>query len=293
MSESLSGWDVLIRKVVEHGQVIFPEAFCLTEQERLEKESQGIHLESIERLKSSNRSKFFGQYLNDPMDDAMLEFKREWFQQFNIQPGSPLASEFPIAPVLISIDPAFRMKQTNDDSGIVVTKTLSDNNVYVLEAKGIKVNPKMLVDEVFKLVDKYQFVDKVLLETVTSQIMLMDLIQDEMRKRGKFFVIQEVKPDSNETKAARIRSLIPHYSNRRIFHSSGMYALEEQLMEFPKGMHDDIIDALSYQVKYWRPFNFSESHKDYPHGSFGWWKSKTSKPLILGGLFNDFKNKRT
>jgi hypothetical protein len=34
-----------------------------------------------------------------------------------------------------------------------------------------------------------------------------------------------------------------------------LVALEEQLIEFPKGAHDDIIDAMAYQVKYWKaPF---------------------------------------
>jgi predicted phage terminase large subunit-like protein len=227
------------------------------------------------------------------MDDSLLEFKRDWFQTFSIQPGTVLANEFPAAPVLISIDPAFRMRQSNDDSGIVVTKTLSDNNVYILEAKGIKANPQMLVEEVFRLVDKYVHVDKVLLETVTSQIMLMDLLQAEMRRRGKFFIIQEVKPDTNETKTARIRGLIPHYSNRRIFHAHGMYALEEQLIEFPRGQHDDIIDALAYQVKFWRPFNISERNQDFPEGSYGYWKKHhIRKPIVLGNLFNDFKKPR-
>ncbi len=293
---NLSGYDVYLRKVIEKGQVVFPEAFCLTEQERLEKlaADPNSKIESVERLKASNRGKFFGQYLNDPLDDALLEFKREWFQQFNIQAGSQIAGEFPVAPVLISIDPAFRMRQSNDDSGIVVSKTLSDNNVYIIEAKGIKVNPQMLVDEVFRLVDKYVHVEKVLLETVTSQIMLMDLLQAEMRRRGKFFVIQEVKPDTNETKVARIRGLIPHYSNRRIFHAPGMYSLEEQLMEFPKGMHDDIIDALAYQVKFWKPFNVTEASRDFPEGTYGYMKQNhMHKPIILGGLFNDFKKKRT
>lgn len=286
----LPGYDILIRKIIEDGKITFPEAFCITEVERIEALDKGIKLESVERLKNSTKGKFYGQYLNDPMDDALLEFKREWFQPFSIQPGSQLANEFPIAPVLISLDPAFRMRQSNDDSGIVVTKTLSDNNVYVIEAKGIKVNPQMLIEEIFRLVDKYVHVDKVLIETVTSQIMLMDLLQAEMRKRGKFFIVQEVKPDTNETKVARIRGLIPHYSNRRVFHAPGLYSLEEQLMEFPRGQHDDIIDALSYQVKFWRPFNIAEQHKDFPEGSYGWWKRKaTTKPTVLGKLFKDLR----
>jgi len=271
--------------------VIFPEAFCLTEQERIDALAAGKALESIERLKQSTRGKFFGQYLNDPMDDALLEFKRDWFQPFQLQPGTILANEFPMAPVLISVDPAFRMRQSNDDSGICVTKTLSDNNVYILEAKGIKANPQMLVEEIFRLVEKYKHVEKVLIETVTSQIMLMDLLQAEMRKRGVFFIIQEVKPDSNELKTTRIRGLIPHYSNRRIFHAPGMYQLEEQLMEFPRGQHDDIIDALAYQVKFWRPFNLSQSNQSYPEGSMGWWRREKgrTKPTVLGKLFRDVK----
>ena len=287
----LSGYDVYIRKVIENGKPIFPEAICITEAERVEAVAKGLKVESIERLKQSNKGKFYGQYLNDPMDDSLLEFKRDWFQKFNLVPGSQLANEFPVAPVLISIDPAFRMRQSNDDSGIVVTKTLSDNNVYVLEAKGIKANPQMLVEEIFRVVDKYQFVDRVLIETVTAQIMLLDLLTAEMRKRGKFFSIQEVKPDSNETKAARIRGLIPHYSNRRVFHSGTMYALEEQLLEFPKGAHDDMIDALSYQVKFWRPFNLADAKLgDAPHGSLAWWKKQSNtRPTVIGKLFKDIR----
>lgn len=287
----LSGYDALIRKVVEDGKVIFPEAICLTEEDRIAGLEKGLKLESIERLKASNKNKFWAQYANDPMDDSLLEFKRDWFQPFNLQPGSPLANEFPIAPVLISLDPAFRMRQSNDDSGIVVTKTLSDNNVYVLEAKGIKANPQMLIEEIFRLVDKYVNVDKILVETVTSQIMLMDLLNAEMRKRGKFFNIQEVKPDSNETKAARIRGLIPHYSNRRIYHAPGAcWKLEEQLLEFPRGSHDDVLDALSYQVKFWRPFNLQTAHLNAPHGSYEWWhKQSTKKPTVIGKLFRDIR----
>jgi len=287
----LPGFDFYIRRVIERGKVIFPEAICITEEEREAALLNGIKLESIERLKSSNKGKFYGQYLNDPMDDSLLEFKREWFQPFALQPGSLLANEFPVAPVLISVDPAFRMRQSNDDSGIVVSKTLSDNNVYIVEAKGIKVNPQMLVEEIFRLVDKYVIIDKILLETVTSQIMLMDLLQHEMRKRGKFFNIQEVKPDNNETKAARIRGLIPHYSNRRIYHTAGAYALEEQLLEFPKGQHDDIIDALAYQVKFWRPFNMADAKPgEYPQNSMGWWKNQgKKKPTVIGKLFRDIR----
>lgn len=268
--------------------MIFPEAFCLTEEDRIAALEKGIKLESIERLKKTNRAKFYGQYLNDPLDEEMLEFKREWFQPFT--PSPELSAQLQQVPALISVDPAFRLKQHADYTGIAVSKVLMDNNVYILEAKGIKVTPKGLVDEIFNVVKQYGNVYKVLVETVTSQIMLMDLLQDEMKKRNIFFIIEEVKPDSNEVKAVRIRNLIPHYANRRIFHAPHLIALEEQLIEFPKGAHDDIIDALSYQVKYWKaPFEVRPP-QDIPEGSYAWWKKKIHKsPRVMGKLFNDFR----
>lgn len=284
----LNGFDIYIRRVVEDGKVIFPEAYCLTEEERAAALEKGLKLESIERLKKTNRAKFYGQYLNDPLDEEMLEFKREFFQQFT--PSPELSSKLSQVPALISVDPAFRLKQHADFTGIAVSKVLADNNVYILEAKGIKATPKMLVDEIFSLVAQYGNVYKVLVETVTSQIMLMDLLQDEMKRRNVFFIIEEVKPDSNEVKAVRIRNLLPHYANRRIFHAPHLVALEEQLIEFPKGAHDDIIDALAYQVKYWKAPFTSVSQQEAPHGSYAWWHKKIAKrPNVMGSLFNDFR----
>lgn len=284
----LSGYDVYIRKVVENGQPVFPEAFCLTETERLNAKEKGIHLESIERLKATNRAKFYGQYLNDPLDEETLEFKRDWFQRY--LPTPELSQRFAGVPALISVDPAFRLKQYNDFTGLVVTKTLPDNNVYVLEAKAIKVSPKGLVDEIFNTVATYGNVYKVLVETVTSQVILMDLLNDEMRKRNTFFVIEEVKPDTNETKAVRIRGLIPHYANRRVFHSPNAWILEDQLVEFPKGAHDDVIDALAYQVKYWKAPHEISAVQPVKEGTYTWWQQRTRKrPSVMGKLFSDFR----
>lgn len=284
----LGGYDCYIRKVIENGKPIFPEAICLTEDERVAALERGEKLESVDRLKSSNRSKFFGQYLNDPLDEEALEFKRDWFQRFEASPE--LSEKLNKVGVIISIDPAFRLNQYNDFTGIIVSKTTHDNNVYILEARALKLNPDDLVKEIFRLIDKYQVIKAFLLETVTAQIMLLNLLQQEMKKRNKFFVITEVKPENNERKTVHIRALIPHYANRRIFHAPGLSHLEEQLLEFPKGSHDDMIDALAYQVKFWGATPEASIRQEVPEGSYAWWQKKIhKKPMVLGKLFGDLR----
>ena len=66
--------------------------------------------------------------------------------------------------------------------------------------------------------------------------------------------------------------------------------LEEQLLEFPKGTHDDIIDALAYQINFWNGTKEAEVKQQAPEGSYQWWKGKIHrKPLVIGKLFGDLK----
>lgn len=281
-------FDVYLRRVVENGKTVFPEAFCLTEVERKQLAEQGKFVESVERLKQTNGAwHFTGQYLNDPVDQESVEFKQAWFHPLIYTPE--LSAKLSKVRAVISIDPAFRLNQSNDYSGIVASKTTEDNTVYILEAKQIRLDPKGLIDEIFRLVDQYPE-PIVLVETWIAQIMLVDLLRAEMAKRNKWFLIQEVEPSNRENKAVRIRALIPHYANGRIYHAPGLAELEGQLTEFPRGVHDDIIDALAYQIPFWKANQTTAKSPGEAEGSYSWWQKKIPKrPMRLGSLFNDFQ----
>ncbi len=65
-----------------------------------------------------------------------------------------------------------------------------------------------------------------------------------MRIRSHFFTLEEIRP--NTEKNAKIRTLLqPRYASHSILHSIVMADLEAELLKFPNGKHDDMIDALS------------------------------------------------
>ena len=68
-----------------------------------------------------------------------------------------------------------------------------------------------------------------------------------MRRRGVFFTFDELKADSN--KEGRIMTLQPRYEAGVLFIKKGMEDLRYQLTNFPRTTHDDIIDALAYQLQ--------------------------------------------
>ena len=70
-----------------------------------------------------------------------------------------------------------------------------------------------------------------------------------MRKRNKFLNIIPLKHNQTQ-KETRIRALIPVYESYSVFHIQGHCAdLEDEQSQFPKGVHDDVLDAQAYQLQ--------------------------------------------
>lgn len=264
-------YDAYVRSALENGHTIFSD-IVLTDKEKEELALKGKATESLETLKRVMSPLFYaGQLMNDPLDDDLVEFKREWIVKFDRT--ADLMRSLSESQAVLSVDPAFRQKQTNDFSGLVVSKIDKNGLIYLLEAKQIKVNPSQLVDEIMRLVAAYN-PRKVLIETVAAQIILVDLLKNKMRELNTFFTIEEMQPNTTETKAMRIRGLIPYYANGRILHAPGLHDLENQLLEFPRGTHDDIIDALAYHQYDWksnRPGKPIEQEKPY---TWNWWMKR-------------------
>lgn len=281
-------YDAYIRKALENNKTIFKD-IVRWDKEKEKLALEGKDVESLETLKRAMSPLFFsGQMMNDPLDDDLIEFKREWIIRFDRTPE--IAAMLADAPAVLSIDPAFRQKQTNDFSGIVVTKKAKNGLIYVLEAKQLKVNPKQLIDEIFRLVGIYK-PSKVLIETVAAQIILLDLLRNHMRDTGTFFSIQETKTSTSETKAMRIRGLVPYYANGQILHAQGLNDLESQLLEFPRGMHDDIVDALAYHQYDWKVVKVGKQQQQEVPYSWNWWMKRPQmgiqKSQSMKDLFGD------
>ncbi len=288
-------FDCYIRRAVEDDEVIFSKKFALNDIEadkHNKNKTPKQHVKSLESERASMRSvfRYMCQYMNDPIDESTIEFKRSYLHP--VQFTGDVMRQLEQESALISIDPAIRLKETNDRTGIVVTKPLPDSKQrVVMEAFGKRLPVDKVVDEIFRLVTSYK-TERVLVETVAAQLWLVKILKDEMIKRRIYFTIDEVKPSTRETKTARIRGLIPYYANGRVLHRSGLEDLEAELIQFPRSRHDDIIDALSMQILYWKelvePGKIIQTTSKTPF-SVDWFKSKlasqrTPKEQIFKGL---------
>lgn len=185
------------------------------------------------------------QYQNEPVDDELAVFKRAWFKEYD-----PTEIKGRKMTRFTAVDPAISLKERADYTAIVTIGVDQFENIYILEIKRGHFSEKRIADELFLTYQKWRPIS-IIMETVAFQKVLQHFIESEMRNRGVRLPIEEVIPESSETKEKRIRSLQPYYMRGNIYHSKGVAYidyLEDELLRFPKGKNDDIADALAYAV---------------------------------------------
>ncbi len=201
-------------------------------------------LEGLKR--SQGTSHFSSQYLLEPksIEDAIFKFKFKSYEESDIR-GLELNK-------FVTIDPAISEKKEADYSAMVCVGVDKNNNWYILDLWRDKVPPKRLLDQMFYWDDKWK-PNKVGIETTAFQKALQFFAYDEMKRKNHFIPIMELK-HSDTSKYDRIMGLEPRYETGSVFHPQKtsvplVEELEEELRDFDKGKHDDLIDALASQLE--------------------------------------------
>jgi len=201
---------------------------------------------SIEAKRTQLGSLVFSyEMMNQPIDDMMAEFKKEYVQ---------LEVENTVRQMdtscCITIDSAVSEKESADFTGITINRISKENKWYIKTYR-LKCNSKELIDHIFFLKKEYN-PNIIALEETTFTMAIQPFIEDEMRKRSVFFSITPFKHQGTK-KETRIRGLIPRWESKSIFLIGDNIELLDEMRVFPNGQHDDVIDSLSIQLHHARP----------------------------------------
>ena len=120
------------------------------------------------------------------------------------------------------------------------------DDLIIIEAIKKQINPKALIDLIFDLNRRYHF-SSVGLETVVFQKVLKYWLEDEMRRRGEYLPIVELKTNAR-SKEMRILSLQPIMESGHLFINKNMIDLIDEVYKFRStgDNADDLLDACAY-----------------------------------------------
>lgn len=200
---------------------------------------------SFKELKSRYREKgpyeFSTQYMNNPVPDEDAVFRKDWFSYIQIADWrGKITNRY------MAIDPALTTKKESDYTAIVIAEI--DGYGYILprHIENIKIPPDQLINLIFFLSENFH-PRSIGVEVVAFQKILQYTLNEEMKRRRRNIPIIELRMQER-SKEERIRALQPLYANGKILHSKEVKntnILEEQLLRFPFGKHDDILDCFS------------------------------------------------
>lgn len=212
----------------EPGQALWPERF---------------NLDALNEIKNTiGPYDWEALYQGSPVLTEGQEFKPGWFRYI---PESNLSMEN--TRNFLTIDTAMSKKAQADYTGFCENK-VNNQNFWHLKTWRMKLGPEELVDILFTLHLKNNY-EAIGIEKTAYLEGLKPYLDNEQRRRGKFLPIVELH-HKMVNKEIRIRGLIPRYASGSVFHLEGeTKELEEEMFQFPMGLHDDVLDATAYQLQ--------------------------------------------
>lgn len=179
---------------------------------------------------------FSQEYQHKPFDEEDAIVQPAWVLW---TPTRPAANT--VVARAQAVDPAASEKQRSDPTGMVVGELDNDGNVYIFYASDKRLTPKRNAADIKRIYELYE-PNAVGVEAGALEIVFRDLLD------GVATIPQ--KPDKD--KVRRLLAVSKFFEGGRVYFvqkGKGVQALYDQLMEFPAGTHDDMVDALVYVLR--------------------------------------------
>ena len=263
----------------------------------------------LHRIRADKPSVFAKEYQNDPVAGSMRKFHKEDFRYWTIENNeailfdnqAKITAKHPLntCKAAIACDLAWEEKRESDFS-VVLPGLLTPQADLLIETyickKGMR--PHEMEEILFSMEERLRSLtgssvpigwEKAKLEKV-----MQFLLKEAMRKRNHYLMFKPLVWDMDKVQRIETR-LEPRYNQHTIYHRQGMGELEFQLLRFPSGVHDDVIDAEQGLVQLLQyPKTIKKVIVD-SDDEFEWWRTQAinaQKPKKERFVFGNRDNKR-
>ena len=108
--------------------------------------------------------------------------------------------------------------------------------------------------------DKIYKPEKVRIESVGYQEMLREYVRTRCEEKNIFISGLEIKEIPRSSKSVRLETMEPYFAQDKFYMRKDMQELKDELLLYPRGKHDDLLDGLYYATKkMYQPFHKKEN----------------------------------
>lgn len=251
--KDMHGWENMIFKPdFENKKALWEEWWGI--DKLLEKKKE---LESINRL-----SVFYREYACEIVGDEDQLFKADDFRfyegdffrkdnnsylKLKSLDGVP-CDEVVAINVFTGVDPASSVKKTADYSVIYNLAVDGENRRFSLPYYRKHATPLDLAEAIVNNYRRYRS-EKTRIESVGYQEMLREYVIKRSKEENMFIPGLNIKENPRNSKSNRLESLQPIFARKQMYIHQDQQELMDELLLFPRGKHDDLLDGLYYANK--------------------------------------------
>tara|TARA_B100001094_G_scaffold157992_1_gene152896 strand:+ start:1504 stop:2997 length:1494 start_codon:yes stop_codon:yes gene_type:complete len=247
-------WNTLWFSIIEEdGTPIWPERFPEKRISQIKEEYASV----------GNINGFYQEYMNIAQSPDEAPFKPDWIKlhQYDYKrvDGQPcLVKETgdgeEIIPVEVygGVDPASSLSSRADFFVLVTIGIDHEGNKYLIDIYRKRVSPAEQPDIIIDTFKKYRH-RKMKIETVAYQEALRAAVKKRMLEENLYIPGLEKGVKPRTRKSERLLSLVPMFAKGEFFFRSQDTEAQAEFLSYPKGKHDDIMDAVWTSLEGARP----------------------------------------
>jgi len=206
-------------------------------------------LKYLQRVKANMSPRIFSAlYQQNPVPEEGLFFRQEWIHL------TPITPVFSNRRFYIAWDFAISQKQRADYTVGVTLMQDEHDNLYVVDLVRFKGDTQRICHEFIAMIQRWSQFDgsNIQLGVEDGQIWksLSGTLKAQMREEKTYVSIEPMQALTD--KESRARALQGRMEHKRFWFfetSPWLQDVQRELLRFPAGRHDDIVDALSWAVR--------------------------------------------
>mgnify|MGYP003658641205 CR=1 FL=1 len=246
-------WNVTFIRAIEDGKAVWNEQFPL---KKLEQKKQ-------EFIEAGKIDKFAQEYMNDARDVASATFQMDRLKYHNYDffsdgKFSYLKNNEEMIPIYVymGVDLAHTATNKSDYQVIMIMGIDANKNRYVIDYYHEKIPAFDVPKEILRMAKEYSPIRRCAVETVGAQEMVRDMVERMARTEKRLLpgINKGVRPPHGIKKEDRLEmSLGSIVNSRKLYMKKEHTELIDELFQFPKGRHDDLLDGLYYSDFFAKP----------------------------------------
>lgn len=228
-------------------QAILPDNTSLWEERHSIEALLAIKEAHAKRFQTA---RFYMEYMNDPIPEDSAVFRKEYFTNYEELPPTPYINE-------VYVDLGGGSVSKHADPTAIIHTIMTPNHIlyvdnYVNERFGD--DAMKIVDTLFQFNTQFR-PQRFVIEKTQAANMLKTTLESECARRGVYLNVDYINPTRgsgdrrgkmSDGKYQRIAEMQGAFKMGAIRTRVSHHELHEQLISFPRGTHDDLIDALAY-----------------------------------------------